>query len=79
MEILHLRDGQVRELTFGEMPEEPTTDRNDEPEASKSGRSTFPVISCSRCRQARSVASLARMSPLAHPSLKRFASFDRSP
>ncbi|MCA1452695.1 FAD-dependent oxidoreductase [Bradyrhizobium sp. BRP22] len=35
VESLHLRDGQVRELTLGEMPEEPTTDRNDEPTASK--------------------------------------------
>jgi hypothetical protein len=34
VESLHLRDGHVRELSVGDMPEEPTTDRNDEPKAS---------------------------------------------
>lgn len=42
VETLHLRDGQVRELTLGEMPEEPTTDRNDEPEASKTWKIDVP-------------------------------------
>ena len=42
VEILHLRDGQVRELTLGEMPEEPTTDRNDEPKASKKWKIDVP-------------------------------------
>ena len=42
VEKLHLRDGQVRGLTLGEMPEEPTTDRNDEPEASKTWEVDVP-------------------------------------
>jgi hypothetical protein len=42
VETLHLRDGQVRELTLGEMPEEPTTDRNDEPETSKKWKIDVP-------------------------------------
>lgn len=79
VESLHLRDGQVRELTLGWMPEEPTTDRTTSRRQVKRGRSRFPVIWCSPYRQARSVASLARMSRLAHPSLKWFACCDRSP
>jgi len=42
VEALHLRDGQVRGLTLGEMPEEPTTDRNDEPVASKTWQVDVP-------------------------------------
>ena len=42
VETLHLRDGQVRGLTLGEMPEEPTTDRNDEPVASKTSEIDVP-------------------------------------
>lgn len=42
VENLHLRDGQVRELTLGEMPEDPTTDRNDEPKPSKTWKIDVP-------------------------------------
>jgi hypothetical protein len=42
VEHLHLTDGQVRELTLGEMPEEPTTDRNDEPKASETWKIDVP-------------------------------------
>jgi Flavin containing amine oxidoreductase len=42
VETLHLRDGQVRELTLGQMPEEPTTHRNDRPRASKKWKIDVP-------------------------------------
>jgi hypothetical protein len=42
VENLHLKDGQVRELTLGRMPKEPTTDRNDEPKASKTWKIDVP-------------------------------------
>jgi hypothetical protein len=42
VESLHLTDGQVRELTLGKMPKEPTTDRNDEPRPSKTWKIEVP-------------------------------------
>jgi Flavin containing amine oxidoreductase len=42
VESLHLTDGQVRELTLGRMPKEPTTDRNDEPKPSKTWKVKVP-------------------------------------
>ncbi len=42
VENLHLKDGQVRELTLGRMPKEPTTDRNDEPKPSKTWKTDVP-------------------------------------
>jgi hypothetical protein len=42
VESLHLKDGQVRELTLGKMPKEPTTHRNDEPKASKKWKIDVP-------------------------------------
>ncbi|XIA67036.1 FAD-dependent oxidoreductase [Bradyrhizobium sp. TZ2] len=42
VESLHMTDGQVRGLTLGKMPEEPTTDRNDEPVASETWKIDVP-------------------------------------
>ncbi|WP_187399213.1 FAD-dependent oxidoreductase [Bradyrhizobium paxllaeri] len=42
VEGLHLRDGQVRELTLGQMPKEPTTHRNDRPRVSKKWKIDVP-------------------------------------
>jgi Flavin containing amine oxidoreductase/NAD(P)-binding Rossmann-like domain len=42
VESLHITDGQVRQLTLGKMPKEPTTDRNDEPKPSKTWRIDVP-------------------------------------
>ena len=75
---LHLTDGQVRELTLGEMPEEPTTDRNDEPEASKTWKIDVPgdlVLAVPPGPLGRLVSPEWR---LARRSLKQFACCDRS-
>jgi hypothetical protein len=42
VESLHLTGGEARELTLGEMPEEPTTDRNVDPTPSKTWRVSVP-------------------------------------